>query len=290
LAHKFGRIITYWEDPTAHIRTEFGFDVVQVGVGRYASQQYRNFIGFEVATPVLERAFRDTYGIEIKDVFKNFNLSVGTYRYSVRSVIPGMTRVAWHLKKNQLEKEIPGVTRKKFLYNISRSSYEKDWGKDYERPGLRVRIVTWIIKIIPKVGPFKTLAFREPTPEVEKMFMASFNTTLDSYKTLLASLEAGRLNLPNRNLDVGDLTRIGAYPGADEAYASLLGKLTDTHFAGVCEDLRSNIVMYYAGATEPVHFKSRKAAEKEKAEWKKLMDELMQLQAVAFAESAAPSP
>ncbi len=289
LAREFGRSVTYWDDPTAHLRTEFGFDVLQVGVGRYASEQYHKFIGFDVATPVLERAFEDTYGLETKDVFRDFKLSLGTYRYSVRSVIPGMTRVAWRLQKEKLVKEIPGMTRRKFLYNISRSSYEKDWGKDYQRPGFGVRFVAWIIRIVPKVGPFRSLAFREPTPQVEKLFMASFNSTIDAYKKLLGDLEAGRLQLPNRNLDVGDLTREGDYQGADDAYATLVGKLTDRHFTGLPEDLRSNILAYYDGASEPRHAKSPKAAKKEMAQWKKLLDELAELQAAAPARAEASS-
>jgi hypothetical protein len=285
---EFGKTVTYWDNPTAHLRTEFGFDVLQVGAGRYASDQYHKFIGFEVAPAVLERAFQETYGIGLKDVFKNFNLSLGTYRYSVRSVIPGMTRVAWNLKRKQLAKEIPGITRKKFLYNLSRSSYEKDWGKGYQRPGVAVRFVSWIIRIVPKVGPFKSLAFRPPTPEVEKMFMASFNATVENYKTLLGDLEAGHLRLPDRNLDVGDLTRLGAYQGADDAYASLLDKLAGRRFAGLDDKLRSNILIYYANAAAPTHAKSSKAAKKEKEDWNKVMEELMQLQ--ELAASAEPNP
>ena len=231
LERKYGKTVTYWDDPTSHMRTEFGIDVLQVAAGRYAPEQYHKFIGFEVSKPVLERAFQDTYGIEVKDIFKNLNLALGSYRYGVSSVIPSMTRVAWDLKKTQIAKDIPGVTRRKFLYNLSRSSYEKDWGKEYQRPGLRVRVVAWFIRVLPKVGPLKSLQFRPPTPAVEKLFMASFNTTIDTYKGLLADVEAGRLQLPNRNFDVGDLTHLGTYQGADEAYAKLVGKLTEHKFS-----------------------------------------------------------
>ena len=41
-----------------------------------------------------------------------------------------------NLKKDKLTKDTPGLTRRKFLYNISRSSYEKDWGTQYQRPGV----------------------------------------------------------------------------------------------------------------------------------------------------------
>ena len=169
LRRRFGKEVTYWDNPLSHLRTEFGFDVLQVAQGRYAPERYHAFIGFQVAKPVLERAFQDTYGIELKDVFGNLDLALGSFRYSVGSIIPGMTRVAWQLKKDQFTKEIPGITKKKFLYNLSRSSYEKEWGTGYQRPGLRIRLVTWVLKIIPKFGPFKSLAFKEPTPAVEKM-------------------------------------------------------------------------------------------------------------------------
>lgn len=290
LAKKFGNRVTYWDDPTSHLRTEFGFDVLQVAGGRYAPDEYHKFIGFQVSRPVLERAFQDTYGIEIKDIFSNLDLALGTYRYSVSSVIPGMTRVAWNLKKDQVVREIPGMTRRKFLYNLSRSSYEKDWGKDYHRPGIRVRIVSWIIRVLPKIGPLRSLAFRPPTPEVEKLFMASFNETVDTYKTLLANVDTGQLVLPNRNFDVGDLTRLGAYQGADEAYAKLVAKLADHKVAGMAPELRANILAFYTGAPAPSRAKSRKAADKERADWAKLMDQLMQLEATEAAGPKADSP
>src|SRR5579872_879219 len=201
LRSRFGPLVTYWDDPTSHLRTEFGFDVLQVAQGRYAPDRYHAFIGFQVAKPVMERAFLDTYGLELKDVFGNLDLALGSFRYSVSSIIPGMTKVAWQLKGDQVTKEIPGMTKQKFLYNISRSSYEKEWGTTYHRPGFRTRLIAWVMEVIPKSGPFKSLAFRAPTPEVEKMFMASFNATIDSYRTLLANVDAGRLELRNENFD-----------------------------------------------------------------------------------------
>ena len=51
------------------MKTEFGFDVMQVARGRYALTNYHDFIGFKVSKPVLERAFKVTYAIEMKDLF-----------------------------------------------------------------------------------------------------------------------------------------------------------------------------------------------------------------------------
>ncbi|HET9130293.1 MAG TPA: zinc dependent phospholipase C family protein, partial [Terriglobia bacterium] len=57
LRAKFGDSITYAENKTAHVRTEFGFDVVQVAKKQYVSQQYHDFIGFQVSKDLLERVF-----------------------------------------------------------------------------------------------------------------------------------------------------------------------------------------------------------------------------------------
>jgi len=277
LRMKFGSDVTYWDNPVAHVRTEFGFDVLQVASGRYATDQYRSFIGFQVSRPLLERAFLDTYGIEMKDVFGNLTLALGSYRYSIGSIVPGMTRVAWSLKRADLQKEIPGITRKKFLYNLSRSSYEKDWGTEYRKPGIGTRLVTFLVEIVPKVGPFRALKIRLPTPEVEKIFMASFNASIERCRTLLAAIDAGHLELPNENIDIGKPPQAGQYKGADEAYAKLVGKLAEKQFAGISQDLRENILAYYQDPSSSI---PAKPTEKERAQSVKLLDNLERLKAV----------
>ena len=83
LREKFGDSVRYAEDKTAHLKTEFGFDMIQVEKNRYASQQYHDFIGFQVSKPLLERVFPVVYGVELKDVLSREDLAIGTYRYSV---------------------------------------------------------------------------------------------------------------------------------------------------------------------------------------------------------------
>jgi hypothetical protein len=284
LRTRFGRIVTYWDNPLSHLRTEFGFDVLQVAQGRYAADSYRKFIGFQVSKPVLERAFRDTYGLELKDVFGSLDLALGSFRYSVSNIIPGMTRVAWQLKGDAVVKEIPGITKKKFLYNLSRSSYEKEFGRGYRRPGFRTRLVSWVLRIVPKVGPFKSLKFRAPTPEVEKMFMASFNATVDSYRALLAKAGDGHTELVNQNFDIGRPTVAGEYLGADLAYDKLLDKLAGHKFAGVSADLRGNILDYYKDRKPPVSPPTKKAS----AEWAKVLEERAQLEQVQPEAATQP--
>ena len=279
LERKFGKEVTYWDNPVSHLRTEFGFDVLQVAQGRYAPDRYRAFVGFQVSKPVLERAFLDTYGLELKDVFGSLDVALGTFRYTVGSIIPGMTRVAWQLKKDQVSKEVPGITREKFLYNLSRASYEKEWGTEYHKPGIRTRLVTFVLRIIPKVGPFRSLAFRAPTPEVEKMFMASFNATVENYRALLENVNTNRLQLANENFDLGEPSAAGQYRGADQAYDQLVGKLADRKFAGITPQLRANLLDYYKDRKAPAAEKDKKATE----EWTKLMGRVDQLRAATPA-------
>lgn len=255
LARKYGRVVTYEDDPAAHLRTEFGFDVVQVANGKYAPDGYHDFIGFNVSKPVLERAFEDTYSIQLKDVFTSLDLALGTYRHTVSSILPEMTKAAWAAKKNDIVRLQPGITRKKFIYNLSRASYVKDWGQPYEKPGAGARFLAFLFRLVPKIGPFKALAFRPPTPEAEKMFIASFDTTLDRYRNLLAETREDHLTLSNTNFDTGQPTRGGAYRMADETYTELLEKLADAK-APPANELRDDILAYYR---DPGEIRSAKA-------------------------------
>ncbi|HEY6333177.1 MAG TPA: zinc dependent phospholipase C family protein [Blastocatellia bacterium] len=279
LKTEFGPTVTYEQNPTAHIRTEFGFDVVQVARGRYASQAYHDFVGFRVSKPLLERAFKDTYGIELKSLFTSLNLALGSYRRTVSTVIPEMSKVAWDLKKDDIQKEIPGTTRRKFIYNLSRASYEREWGNQYQKPGPFASVLAFMLRIIPKAGPFKALSIKPPTPQTEKFFMQSFDASLSRYRGLLGQVRSGSLTLEDRNLDTGNLTRPNTYVLADHAYATLLEKISEGNFAAVTPDLRANILMFYSAAPQrtPAAGAQAKTARKDAEQWNKTMDELARL-------------
>ena len=68
LRAKFGESVRYAQGKTAHLKTEFGCDTVQVAKNRYASEQYHDFIGFQVSKSLLERVFPVVHGVELKDV------------------------------------------------------------------------------------------------------------------------------------------------------------------------------------------------------------------------------
>ena len=265
LRAKYGNEVTYADKPSAHIKVEFGFDVLQVARGRYAPEAYRDFIGFKVSKDVMARAFKKTYGLELKDVFGNMDLAIGTFRRSVSTIIPEMTKVAWEMKKDEIEKAAPGITREKFVYNLSQANYEKEWGREYKKPGMFAKTMAFFFRVMPKVGPLKALDFKPPTPEAERLFMQSFNATLAIYRDLLAYERAGKLNLDNRDLDTGRPVRAGEYKLADETYAELVRKLADHNFEGVMPDLRENILAFYSNLDAPI------ATKQDKDDWRKTL-------------------
>jgi hypothetical protein len=253
---KYGNEVTYEDDPKAHIRTEFGFDVVEVAKGRYASQAYHDFIGFKVSKPVLERAFAGTYGLQLTDIFPNLDLALGSYRRTVGTIIPEMTKAAWAAKKNDIQASQPGITRHQFIYRLSRSSYEKEWGHQSEKPGFGAQLLALVFHIVPKVGPFKALAFKVPTPEAESLFMDSFDKSVDRFKESVERTSPRALHLANQNFDLGKPTRAGEYRMADETYAKLLERLADRG-GPVPADLRANILAFYSGSPVEASGKAR---------------------------------
>jgi hypothetical protein len=283
LRAKFGQSVRYAQDKTAHLKTEFGFDTVQVAKNRYASQQYHDFIGFQVSKSLLERAFPVVYGVELKDVLAHEDLAVGSYRFAVNELIPQMTRVALQTHKKELMRETPNFSKQKFLYRLSRSDYERQWGKDYVKPGVGTRILSTLLRYMPKVGPFKGLAFNNPTPQTEDLYIKSINTTVDQYRAFLQEVRADTLVLANCDFDSGQSTKAAEYSLTDVTYAKLLARLADRKFDLASPELRNNILQFYADLSVPIETK------KDKVRWQAVLTELDQLKAAAPAPTVADS-
>jgi hypothetical protein len=283
LKKKYGDSVTYEQDKLAHVKTEFGFDVLEVARGRYAPDSYHDFIGFEVAAPLLEQAFQETYGLDLKEVLSNEDKVIGSYRHDVSQLLPKATRVAWSLKKNDIMKDQPGITKRKFLYNLSKASYQKNWGNVYQPPTFGERFLAFLVRILPKIGPLKVLQLKTPTPETEKMFEASFNATLDRYRQLLGQVGTDQLQLPNQNFDTGQITGPGKYRLNDETHAKLLGELAKQDFRGASPELQAELLEFFGHPDAPY------AIKRKPKEWAKVQAELEQLKKVAHAPVTVPA-
>src|SRR5436190_759527 len=245
LRAQFGSSVTYAESPKSHVLVEFSFDVVQVAAGAYAPAAYHSYIGFKVAKPALERAFRKTYGIEMKDIFFNEELAIATYRHAIATTIPEMTKVAWSKKRDEIMRVAPGMQRKTFVFNLHRKDYDKEFGTDYAKPHGFARFLGVVYRIVPKIGPFRSLGFAVPTAEAERLFLASFTETRERFREMLDAISASRLRLPNEDFDTGRRTARGEYSLADATYDELLDKLEHRGFARVPAPLAANLIAYY---------------------------------------------
>jgi hypothetical protein len=284
LRAKYGNSVRFAEDHTSHLKTEFGFDMVQVAKNRYASEQYHDFIGFQVSKSLLERTFPIVYGVELKDVLAHEDLTIGSYRFAISRMIPQMTKIALRTHEKDMMKESPSFAKKKFVYRLSRSDYEKEWGKDYKKDGFKTRLFAVLLRYMPKVGPFKALAFKSPTPQTEEMYFKSINTTVDQYRIYLQQVRAGSLELTNSDFDTGKETKAAEYSLTDESYAKLLGRLEERKFALTSPALRDNILNFYADLSLPLETK------KDSARWQSVLTSLDQLKLYTPAPIVAAGP
>jgi hypothetical protein len=277
LRTKFGDEVTYADNHKAHIRTEFGFDMVQVAKNRYTSDRFHDFIGFEIATPLLERAFLKTYGMKLTDVLGDEDRAIGTFRRAVSKFIPAMTRAALINRRADLVKDTPNFDKRKFLYHLSRAKYEKEWGKGYRRPGFGTQVLAFFLRIIPKVGPATALDFKVPTTLTEDMYIRSVDQTIDDYRRLLRQVNENNLRFPDTDCDTGRDTAPAEYSLADETYARLLDELSEGKFAQINPELQQNILIFYRNARPPIQTKKKKRS------WAKTEEEVKALKAWAPA-------
>ena len=245
LKAKFGNQITYAQSRKSHVMVEFSFDVVQVAASAYAPEAYHQLhrvqggqagsrarVRRDVRHPdegdLLQRGSRDLHIPSRRGDHHSGDDEGGLEQESRRDQESDSRRAA-----------------ETFVFALGRQQYEKEFGADYAKPRGFARVLGWIYALIPKIGPFRPLAFTVPTPEAERLFLDSFTTTRQQFRVSLDALAAGRLRLVNTDFDTGQPTKRGEYSLADDTYDELLGKLADRAFADVPDSLRSNLVAYY---------------------------------------------
>lgn len=251
---KTGPVALYVDSPARHVMVEFAFDVLQVARGGYAAQAYRDWIGFEVSKELLERAVQDTYALDLDDLLLSTDLAIATYRKAVSTTIPELTRIAWRDKREEIEAQTPGITEAAFVYTYTAADYDREFGTKYRKPGFLARTLAFLLKIVPKIGPFRPLAFEPLTADVEQLFLESFEASRNRYRTALQALHQRTLQLPNTDFDTGRPPARGANALADETYADLLHKLAGRRFDGVSPELRAQLNTYFNGTVRRVQF------------------------------------
>jgi hypothetical protein len=220
----------------------------------------------------------------LKEVLTREDLSIGSYRFAVSRMIPEMTRVALRTHKKDMTRETPNFAKRKFLYRLSRSDYEKEWGKDYKKDGFKIRMFSILLRYMPKIGPFKALAFNSPTAQTADLYFKSINTTVDQYRIYLQQVRAGSLELANCDFDSGKETKAAEYSLTDDTYAKLLGQLAERSFDLTSTELRDNILGFYSDLSVPIETK------KDDVRWQSVLTSLDQLKLFTPGPILAASP
>jgi hypothetical protein len=277
LEKKFGPVVTYEDQPVYHLKTEYGFDVLEVARGNFAPQSYHDFIGFNVSTQLISRAFYDTYGLELPDLFDNFALSIDSYRSDVSRIIPTATRIAWAQKSGDIKRSQPSMSRKRFVYIMKRSSYEREWGKRLDEPTFFDKLLAFFLQLLPPIGPLQDLKFKVATPRVENLFMDSFSRASVQYRQKLDLFATHNLVLQDANYDVGTVTSVGQYFLADASQAFWLHKLAQKKFATVTPSIRSELLSYFGDLSAPMKIKQQPTA------WKQLQSDYAALKTASSA-------
>ena len=271
LGKEYGQIVTYEDDPTAHVRTEFGFDVAQIALSRYAPYQYRKEIGFRVSRVVLERAFYHTYGLTVRSILGPPRAAIISYRYGVRSIIPLFARATLVNVRRHLPPDSLDPFDQQLHASISQTDYARYWSQYHHRPTLEDHVLGIVIRLIPKIGILKILAIKPPSSQTEILFVKSLNIALSRFQDVLAELSkdrASELALANRDLDTGSRVRPGAYKLTDRAYAQLLHKVTEQPGLPIPAGLREDILAYYADPAAPIATKRNGKA------WRRVLAQL----------------
>jgi len=272
---KFGNLVTYEEDPVSHKRIEFAFDVLETAKGNYATKAYHDFIGFKVADSVLDRAFYKTYKLHLTDIFSNFSRAVGTFRWTVKSFFPVLTKAAWASKHGDIKKHDSTMTAKKFRYRMNRMNYNKEFGRNRDKPRLFSFLFAGLIKILPKIGPLKPLKFKAPSAEVEKLYVGSFDTVEAHYSKTLERLHSQNISLADKDFDTGKDSKPGEYKLTDQTYCDWLIALKKNNFQSVNNSVKQNITDFLNNG---VALSEQKEDKKEDAA--KALDELKSLKSV----------
>lgn len=256
LEKKYGPTVNYAEDPHAHVRTEFAFDINQLTKRRFAPSAYLRHVGLQVATRPLRQAFFETYGLNLTDIIGTRDTALRTYRFAVRRFIPDIARAETILHKNSFPPDTPSSDLDDLAKDLIQASTDNNWGSYRKSPGFSSHLYAGFLYILPKIGPLKMLAIRGPNEQTEQLYVRSVNRSIHTMRFAFDHFDALAPYMANRDLDTGLKVTPGSYPLTDSTYAKLLAQLTQHPESPVPLQLKHDIQDYYANPLAPITTKS----------------------------------
>ena len=246
LRRKYGNEVTYADSPSAHLQTEFRFDVLQVARRGEIPGLFQHSIDFKVPRQFVERVFQENYGFKLDDLFENYDVAVATYRWGFRTLIDETTGIAWQLYRKDIESLEPGMTPQHFLHAMSPAQFEQAFGNAFRQPGYFARFIGGFGNLLPNIGPFKRLPYKPLPPKVRQLYADAFQKASEKYRNDAGATARGGLRLVNLNFDTGRPIQLGEYKPADNAYAELLHRHARNHFVQMPNDLAVDILSQFS--------------------------------------------
>jgi hypothetical protein len=284
LKERFGANINYAEDPHAHVQTEFAFDVNQLSKRRFAPSEYMKFVGLEVPRDLLRKAFFETYGLNLPDIIGTKETSIRIYRYAVRRFLPNIARAETLLNKKHFPEDVPSPDLDDLRKDLIQASADNNWEAYRKQPGFTSHLYAGFIFILPKVGTLKMLSIKGPTAQTEDLYIKSMNRSIKSMRFVLAHYDSIERYLPNRDLDTGLVVKPGGYPLTDRTYAELLAMITKHPEKVVPNQLKHDLIAYYADPAAPILTK------KDSKKWEQVQENLKTLEAMKTIGELDPLP
>jgi len=284
LEQKYGTNVNYAQNPHAHVQTEFAFDINQLSKGRFAPSDYTKFVGLEVPRDLLRKAFFETYGLNLPDIIGTKETSIRVYRYAVRRFLPNIARAETLLHKKSFPEDVPSPDLEDLKKDLIQASTDNNWEAYRKTPGFRSHLYAGWIYILPKVGTLKMLSIKGPNQQTEDLYIKSVNRSIKSMRFVLTHFDTIERYLPNRDLDTGLVVKPGGYPLTDKTYATLLDMITKHPDKVVPNQLKHDLIAYYADPEAPIITK------KDPKKWTQVQEDLKTLATMKTIGELDPLP
>jgi hypothetical protein len=252
LKTKYGSNVNYAQNPHAHVQTEFAFDVNQLSKRRFAPSAYVKYVGLEVPRDLLRKTFFETYGLNLPDIIGTKETSIRIYRYAARRFLPNIARAETILHKKNFPDDLSSQDLDDLTKDLLQASADNNWEAYRKTPGFTSHLYAGFIFILPKVGTLKMLSIKGPNQQTEDLYIKSMNRSIKSMRFVLTNFDRIERYIPNRDLDTGLVVKPGGYPLADRTYATLLAMITKSPDKVVPNQLKHDLLGYYADPQAPI--------------------------------------
>jgi hypothetical protein len=284
LEKKYGPNVNYAENPHAHVQTEFAFDINQLSKRRFAPTAYLKYVGLEVPRDLLRKAFFETYGLNLPDIIGTKETSIRIYRNAVRNFLPNIARAETILHSKNFPADTPSPDLDDLKKDLLQASADNNWEAYRKNPGFTSHLYAGFIYILPKVGTLKMLAIKGPTQHTEDLYIKSVNRSIKSMRFVLTHFDQIERYIPNRDLDTGQVVKPGGYALTDKTYATLLNMITKHPDKVVPNQLKHDLLGYYADPEAPIITK------KDPEQWAKVQANLKILATMKTIGELDPLP